>query len=81
MSASDLKKELVSYIENIDDEELLSLIKEDVVFYGEVKNKDITEGLSDEQLKELKAISEEDDAKDTQTQDEFKNATQQWRTK
>ena len=81
MSASDLKKELVSYIENIDDEELLSLIKEDVVFYGEVKNKDITEGLNDEQLKELKAISEEEDAKDTQTQDEFKNATQQWRTK
>lgn len=81
MSASDLKKELVSYIESIDDEELLSLIKEDVVFYGEVKNKDITEGLNDEQLKELKAISEEEDAKDTQTQDEFKNATQQWRTK
>jgi len=37
MSKDKLKKELLSYIENIDDEETLSLLKEDMVFYGKVK--------------------------------------------
>lgn len=80
MSANDLKKELVAYIENTNDEELLSLLKEDIVFYGKVKDTDITDDLSDEQLKELKALSEEDESKDTDTLDEFKKVTQQWRT-
>ena len=33
MSTKDLKKELVAHLENTDDMELLSLIKEDFVFY------------------------------------------------
>jgi hypothetical protein len=81
MSAKDLKKELVAYIESTNDEELLSLLKEDFVFYGKVKDADITDDLSNEQLKELKALSEEDELKNTHTLDEFKKATQQWRTK
>jgi len=81
MPASDLKKELIEYIENTNDEELLSLMKEDLIFYGKVKDADITDGLSDEQLKELKVLSEEDEAKDTMTLDEYKKATEQWRTK
>ena len=79
MSADDFKKELVAYIENTNDEELLSLLKEDIVFYGKVKDAEITDDLSDEQLKELKALSEEDESKDTDTWDEFKKATGQWR--
>lgn len=81
MPVNDLKKELVSYIENLDDEELLSLLKEDMMFYGKVKDADVTDGLSDEQLKELQAISEEDETKDTHSVDEFKKATEQWRIK
>ncbi len=81
MSTNKLKKELVSYIENTDDEELLSLLKEDFVFYGKVKDADIADELSDEQIKELKELSEEDENKDTDTLNEFKNATQRWRTK
>jgi hypothetical protein len=81
MPANDLKKELVAYIENTNDLELLSLLKEDFVFYGKVKDADITDNLSDEQLKELKALSEEDETTDTHTLDEFKKATQKWRTK
>jgi len=79
MSANDLKKELVAYIENTNDEELLALLKEDFVFYGKVKDADIIDDLSEEQIKELKELSEEDESKDTQTLDEFKKATQQWR--
>lgn len=81
MSANDLKKELVAYIENTNDEELLSLLKEDFLFYGKVKDADITDDLSDEQLKELQALSEEDEVKDIHTLEEFKKLTQQWRTK
>ncbi len=81
MSANELKKELFSYIENTNDEELLSLLKEDLVFYGKVKDTDITDGLSTAQLNELEALAEEDESKDTQTLDEFKNATEKWRTK
>ncbi len=81
MQTNKLKKELVDFIENTNDEALLNLLKEDFVFYGNVKDADITDSLNDEQLQELKALSEEDQKKDTDTLEEFKNATQQWRTK
>lgn len=81
MPVNDLKKELVSYIENTNDEELLSLLKEDFVFYGKVKNTDITDNLTEVQLQELNDLAAEDDLKDTQTLDEFKKATDKWRTK
>jgi hypothetical protein len=81
MALNDLKKELLSYIENTNDEELLSLMKEDFVFYGKVKDIDIADPLSEEQLQELKALAEEDELKDTQSLDEFKKATEQWRIK
>ena len=81
MPTNELKKELVSLIENTNDEDLLNLLKEDYVFYGNIKNIDITDGLNDEQLQELKTLSEEEGTKDTQTLEEFKKATQQWRTK
>lgn len=81
MQTNELKKELVTLIENTNDEDLLNLLKEDFVFYGNIKNKDITDGLNDEQLRELKSLSEEEGTKDTQTLEEFKKATQQWRTK
>ena len=81
MQTNELKKELLTLIENTNDEDLLNLLKEDFVFYGNIKNKDITDGLNDEQLQELKSLSEEEGTKDTQTLEEFKKATQQWRTK
>ena len=81
MSANDIKKELIAYIENTHDEELLSLLKEDFVFYGNVKNTDITDSLSNDQLKELREISEENETKDSMTLEEYKKATEQWRIK
>jgi hypothetical protein len=81
MPLNDLKKELLSYIENTNDEELLSLLKEDFMFYGKIKGIDITDDLSEEQLNELKNLAEEDELRDTHTLDEFKKATDQWRIK
>ena len=81
MALNDLKKELVSYIESSSDEEVLSLLKEDLIFYDKIKDADITDGLTEDQLKELVSLSKEEEQKDTMTQEEFKQATQQWRTK
>ena len=81
MTAKDLKRELVAYTENTNDEKLLFLIRQDFVFYLNVKDTDITDGLGYEQLKELTDLGEEHEEKETQTLDEFKKATQRWRTK
>jgi len=81
MALNKLNKELISFIESTDNEELLSLVKEDFVFYGKTKGTDITDQLSETQLKELKALSEEEDLKETITLVEFNRATEKWRTK
>ncbi len=81
MGAKELKKELLALIENTDNEELLSLLKEDLVFYGNTTNNDITDQLSSKQLKELEMLATEDDLKDTVTLEEFKKATEKWRSK
>ncbi len=81
MPVKELKEELVSYIENTNDAELLALLKEDFMFYGKVKDSDITDHLSSEQLQDLKDLATEDDIKNTQTLSEFEKDTDKWRTK
>ncbi len=79
MGVKDLKRELVSYIEDINDEGLLLLLKEELMFYGKLDNVDITDGLNESDLLELKELAEEDETKDTQTLDEFNKETEKWR--
>lgn len=79
MVLQELKKELVSLIENTSNEELLVLLKEEILYYGNDDRVDVTDGLSMEQLDELKALAEEDAEKDTMSLEEFKAVTQKWR--
>jgi hypothetical protein len=51
MSKDILKKELHDLIDNMQDEEVLSMLKEECTFYSTSKQKDITDDLSPEQLK------------------------------
>lgn len=81
MKAGDLKKELVALIEGTNDEELLSLLKEDFIFYGKSLSTDITDNLSKEQMEDLKRLAEEDELKDTHNHDAFIKATDKWRLK
>lgn len=82
MPIDDIKKQLVNMIENTNDEHLLSLMKEDFAFYAASdKESDITDELTEQQFLELKSLAEEPSEKDTTSVDEFKKATQQWRTK
>jgi hypothetical protein len=76
-----LKKELTKLIEETNDEELLSMVKEDMVFYNTSKGTDITDSLSDEQILELERLASEPDEKDTISLKEFNKATDKWRTK
>ena len=79
-SVDKLKKELTKLIEETNDEELLSLVKEDIAFY-KTKGVDITDSLSYEQVKELEKLASEPANKDSMTLDEFNKATNKWRTK
>jgi uncharacterized protein YbaP (TraB family) len=81
MAIDKLKKELTKLIDETDDEDLLSLVKEDIAFYKTSKDVDVTDNLSAEQLKELEQLTAEPDEKDTMTLSEFNKATDKWRTK
>ena len=82
MPIDEIKKQLVNLIENTNDEQLLSLMKEDFSFYAASdKDTDITDELTDKQFMELKTLAEEPSDKDTMSVDEFKKATMEWRTK
>ena len=78
MSKEKLKKELHELIDNIEDEALLNIMKEDAVAYQ--KSSEEIDDLSDltpEERAELEAMAKEDPDKDTINYEEFKNHMQQ----
>jgi hypothetical protein len=81
MAIDKLKKELTKLIDETNDEDLLSMVKDDIAFYKTAKGADVTDNLSIEQLKELEQLATEPDEKDTLTLKEFNKATDKWRTK
>jgi competence protein ComGC len=83
MGKEELKKELHQLIDNTDDEELLSMVKEDIVAYQTKDNKDFDDlaDLSPEDRAELEELAAEDPDKDTITEEEFTQHIQKWRTR
>ena len=83
MSNKKLKKELHSLIDNTDDEELLNMVKEDIIAYQKESKKDFDDlsDLSPEDRQELEELAAEDPYKDTITEKEFIQHIQEWRTK
>ena len=81
MAVRKLKSELTKLIAETNDDALLSMVKEDLVFYKTAKIEDVTDGLSGKQLKELEKLVNEPVEKDVITLDEFNNATRKWRTR
>lgn len=72
-----VKSKIYQLINSIEDENILQMLMEDVAYYA--SNKDIIEGLNDEQLKELdEAISEADNNETTDWND-FKNEMHEWK--
>jgi hypothetical protein len=81
MAIDKLKKELTKLIDETNDEDLLSMVKEDIGYYKTSKGVDVTDGLSAEQLKELEELATEPGEKDSMTLNEFNKATDKWHTK
>ena len=77
---SQIKKEVLSLVQEIDDEILLQLSKADIDFFKE-GGPDITDGLTPEELEELRALASEDPFKDTVGQEEYDEFLNKWRKK
>jgi len=80
--SSVLKKELLEKIAATEDEDLLLLLNEDYEFFSK-KNESITiiDGLSADQLAELSELVNEPFGHETESYEDFKKATERWRTK
>jgi len=79
MSKQDLKKELHKLIDEIEDEQILNLVKEDLEAYG--KDAPAFDGLADlspEDNAELEELANEDPEKDTIRLDEFQKNISEW---
>lgn len=83
MSKENLKKELHSLIDNTDDEELLNMVKEDIIAYQKESKKDFDDlsDLSPEDRKELEELATEDPDKDTIPFEELKKEMKEWVSK
>lgn len=85
-SKKKLKKQLHKMIDLIDDKHVLNVLNEDIVPYvieNRTKEKDEEDDfeLTPEQEKELEEAIKEADAGETISWEEFKQATERWRTK
>ena len=83
MSKENLKKEIHKLIDDTEDEELLSMVKEDLVAYQTKANKNFDDlsDLSPKDRQELKELAEEDPEKDTITFEELKKEMNEWVSK
>lgn len=77
---SDIKKQVLTLIESIENEDLLQLLKADIEFFNK-REIDITDGLSSGEIEELQELANEPDTKDTLPEEEFKQLTDRWRTR
>jgi len=80
MMVTDIKKEVLQLVQTIDDEQLLQLLKADIVYFTESGN-DIAGDLQPADKEELQALADEPDTLDTLSEEEFINTTAKWRTK
>ena len=87
MSTENLKKELHTLIDNTEDEEILNMVKEELVAYHTGEKDPIAIGfddlsdLSDEDRAELEELANEDPMKDTISYEEHTIEMKEWLSK
>lgn len=75
--SKEVKSKIYQLVASIEDENILQMVMEDVAYYA--SNKDITDELNKQQLKELdEAISEADNNETTEWAD-FKKEINEWK--
>jgi hypothetical protein len=75
--SKEVKSKIYKLIDSIEDENILQMVMEDVAYYA--SNKDITDELSEEQLKELDEAISETDNNETIDWDDFKKEMNEWK--
>ena len=78
---SKLKQELIEKIAAMEDESLLQILKADYDYFTGEGNKDVLDELSNEGRAGLEFLLNEPFGKDSEPYDDFKKATEKWRTK
>ena len=82
MSKEKLKKELHELIDNMENEQLLNMVKEDIVAYQKAETAfDDLSDLTPAERVELKELANEDPDKDVVSEEEFYNYIDAWRKK
>lgn len=72
-----VKSKIYKMVEDIDDENVLRMVMEDVAFYAD--KQDVTDELSEDQLKELDKGIKEADNKETIDWSDFKKEMGEWK--
>jgi hypothetical protein len=80
MTVSERQQHLIQQIPLIKDEDILTML-EDELSYHLHPERDITDELTPTELEELKLLASETTHENTVSLDEFKKATDRWRTK
>lgn len=75
--SKEMKFKIYQLIDSIEDENILQMVMEDVAYYA--GNKDMTDELSEEQLKELDEAISEADNNDTVDWEDFKKEMNEWK--
>ena len=82
MSKEKLKKELHELIDNMENEQLLNMVKEDIVAYQKTETDfDDLSDLTHAERAELEELANEDPDKDVVSEEEFYNYIDAWRKK
>jgi len=79
MTLLQIQQQLIQQISAIKDEDILTMIGQELSYHLDSK-KDITDELTTYELKELIALANDTTDKDTVTLQEYKKATERWRT-
>jgi len=82
-SSKEIKKELHEYIDSIDDEETLWMVREDVVEYlkKEKLEDNEEEDVTEEQISEIKTDLQQIENGETIDWEDYLKATSRWHTK
>jgi hypothetical protein len=75
--SKEVKSKIYRLIDSIEDENILQMVMEDVAYYA--SNKDVTDELSEEQLKELDKAILEADNNETIDWADFKKEMNEWK--
>ena len=81
MNINERRLHLVEQINSISDEKMLMLIEDTMHVYAKNSDKDITSGLSENQLKYLNTTFNESDEQNIVSETEFDKLLERWNTK